>query len=989
MRRRWGIGAGAAGLLLVLLSWLLWRPATAPESGSRATGHPVSAQTGAPVSRSLWSLTTPAESRGTRSIQGRVVGPHGPVPGALVVALAPASREWPSLLPLWSGRPPGWGSSCDMLLAATPLLEMAAELRGKQPPLARVTTDAQGIFRLEGLEAGTLTLWAEGAEGVGLRGQVAVGSEQVEVRLGPGMTFSGVVRDDLGRPAAGALVTTLQRDAGRFVEASTNEEGRFLLGPLPWGRYDVLVSKAGLVPARLESSDLVRGPVQVLLPTPGRISGEVVDERGPVPGATVQLEGGSRGEPVSTDLRGRFRLQVPCQGRYVLTASHGARYARHEVSLEAGLDKEAVTLLLGPSLRLSGQVTGTSGQPLEGAAVSLFGAAEQWVGSALTDSRGGFVFERLPPGTYTTLVQADAHERLEVPPRRLSVSQELRFTLKEAERRTAKAEEASLELEWVDAAERPVSEAQVKVSSNVSGVHLVTTGLDGRAVLQGLAPGGYHLEPFPREGWLRHAPLRVELRGSESRKVRLQSEEEGWSLSGQVVDAEGRPLEGALLIASGEAEPETLPENASLGRLRSETAQGLSGPGGRFTLANLPEGPCSLEVILRGYGLDAGASRGLEQGAHFAQDVGVSPGSPDVRIVLRSRPRAHGRVVREDGGPITSFRVNHDVVSHPEGRFSVPVAHGWTLYFSAPGFSHVRRKLAERGDGDVELGDVVLVADRTVRGRVLEAGTSAPVAGARVQVSPSHSGARGGSPQARDVQVAYSLPDGSFTVEGVKAGGGVVRVTHPDWPPVRMALEEGQREVTVGLVRGATLEGRIEAAGAPVRSGSVRLRSEQGELMATMGFWDGRYALRAIPAGRYLVQVMARPGEEGPAPMFPVRQVELSAGGSVTLDFTGESEGVAVEVLVAEPDIEVHLIPGNLPLMGPKQGLYSRLSSGHMGRPVREGVRGFPRLSAGSYTLFAMRRGEDIIEVHREELELPTGGELTFSLLPQWSLYDD
>ncbi|MFY0522467.1 hypothetical protein ACN28I_04395 [Archangium gephyra] len=109
----------------------------------------------------------------------------------------------------------------------------------------------------------------------------------------------------------------------------------------------------------------------------------------------------------------------------------------------------------------------------------------------------------------------------------------------------------------------------------------------------------------------------------------------------------------------------------------------------------------------------------------------------------------------------------------------------------------------------------------------------------------------------------------------------------------------------------------------------------------------------------------------------------------MTLDFTEQIEGALLEIFVPERNIEVHLIPGNLPLMGPKDGLYSKLQSGFMGKPVREGVRRFPRLPAGSYTLFAMRRDEDVTEVHREELELPDGGDVAFTLLPQWSLYDD
>jgi carboxypeptidase family protein len=329
MRRGWGIGVGAG--LLVLLLWLVWRPGTSPESTSRATGPSRRPQAVTPAAPLLWSSATPSEPRGTLSIQGRVVGPWGPVPGAVVVALAP--REWPGLAPLQKARREWLLSPCELSGDALPLLDLAAELRGRQMPLARATTDAQGNFRLEGLEGGAFALWAESGEGIGLRAEVAAGSADVEVRLGPGRTFSGTVYDEQGRPVAGALVTTLQRDAGRFVEASTNDEGRFLLGPLPWGRYDVLVSKAGLVPVRLTPDMLERAPVQVTLPAPRRLSGQVVDARGAVPGVTVQVEGGTRVAPVVTDVKGHFRLEGLCPGRYVLTASHAERYARQEVAV--------------------------------------------------------------------------------------------------------------------------------------------------------------------------------------------------------------------------------------------------------------------------------------------------------------------------------------------------------------------------------------------------------------------------------------------------------------------------------------------------------------------------------------------------------------------------------------------------------------------------------------------------------------------------------
>ncbi|OJT17711.1 hypothetical protein BO221_44970 [Archangium sp. Cb G35] len=980
MRRRWVIGVGAG--LLALLLWLVWRPGAAPESTSRATDasrRPEVERTQA--APSLWSSATPAGPRGTLSIEGQVVGPWGPVPGALVVALAPVPREWSTLT---TPRKRRWGglfvSPCELSGDALPLLELAAELRGQQAPLARATTDAQGNFRLDGLEGGAVALWAESGEGIGLRAGVAAGSTDVEVPLGPGKTFSGEVYDEQGRPVVGALVTTLQRDAGRLVESSTNEEGRFLLGPLPWGDYDVIVSKEGLVPVRLRHYNLKQASVRVLLPAPRRISGQVVDARGAVPGATVQVEGVTPEVSSVTDVKGQFRLEGLCPGLHVLTANLGERYARHEVFLETQEGRESVVLFLGTGLRLSGHVLDTSGQPIPNAEVLVFSEASRWTDEVRTDARGGFLFERLVPGTYTLRVMSSGYEPQQMPPRPLAASQELPpFTLKEWEvvrPPRAADEDSTLEIEWVDAAGRPVSQAPVILSKRGE----VTTGMDGRVVVQGLPPGHYLVTPQARERWIRYAPVAVKLRSAETRKIRLQPEE-GWSLSGQLVDEGGEPIKGATLSASRVGEHRASPEDAASGRLRSGSVQGTTGPEGRFTLAQLPEGPCTLRVS--GYAL-VSASSGLGERAASRGEVVVSPGGPDVRLVVKAPlGRVVGRVVSEDGKPIPSFRVNREVVSHPEGRFSLPLTYNGSWGFDAPGFSRVQRMVSRQGDEELDLGDVVLVEDQTVRGRVLEAGTSAPIAGAWVEVVSQER-----LPGARAESTTNSLPDGSFTVEGVKAGRKTVRVSHPDWPLAQVVLAEEQWEVTVELEPGATLEGRVESAGAPVQSGLVRLRSEQGEVLTTLGFGEGRYSVRAIPAGRYLVQVEGQ-SEKGAALRFPVPQVTLSRGDKVTLDFTQKSEGAILEVHVPERNLEVHLIPGNMPLMGPRDGLFLKLGSGLMGKTVREGVQSFPRLPAGNYTLFAMRRGEDSTEVHREELELPTEGEVSFTLLPVWTHYDD
>ncbi len=90
-----------------------------------------------------------------------------------------------------------------------------------------------------------------------------------------------------------------------------------------------------------------------------------------------------------------------------------------------------------------------------------------------------------------------------------------------------------------------------------------------------------------------------------------------------------------------------------------------------------------------------------------------------------------------------------------------------------------------------------------------------------------------------------------------------------------------------------------------------------------------------------------------------------------------------------ERNIEVHFIPGDFPLLGPKQGLYNRLRTGFMGKRVRDDVRRFSQLPAGAYTLVAVRPGEEGTEVHLEEVDVPAEGKLSFTLLPQWNHFDD
>jgi len=1048
VRRRWLLGFGVVSL--ALLGWFFWsseessRPeeaALAVDSFRKERAHRLERLAAEPLS----------SARGTLSIRGRVVGPGGPASGVLVSALAESPPEWLARLaeqypphnPNKSNNPP-----CDDSSRMARFLEEVEVRRSEDVPRARAFTDAQGVFQLDGLEAGSFLLWAESPEEeLALRPDVPAGSGDIELRVGAGRFVSGTVRGVDGARLADARILLLVRGAGHLVETSTAADGRFRVGPLPWGGESLLiVAKEGWSPLRLGLERLPPGMVFSLTPS-REISGRVLDEKGPVAGVPVEARSWKQVHLSRTDERGAFRFDSLCARPYELTAIQGDRYARQR--LAEGQDG-AELFLSGSTLQLSGRVTDESGGLLPDVEVSM----SRKLGEALvrrTDSRGSFLFEALVPDDYSIRFQAARHVPLEMPMRFLEVSQELsvsltgahrvegvvvdeqgravegaRLSLLDSERprqpitsgvrgeflleverslaprievrhpdfialetslpaaarevRLVLSRGASLEVEVVDEMDRPVAQAHVALGRS-KDKRTATAGEDGRVVVGGLASGSWLVMALPLEGGRRYAQGEVALSGQETRKVRLQLQGR-WTLSGRVVDGEGKSLEGVRLLARPTRFPHVHATSALIGEVLREGSEGVSGPEGAFTLPNLAREPWSLQVQSHEYVFDTEASRGVAAQSRNTH-VTVSPDQPNVLLVLRATERVQGRVVDEAGSPVTSFRLDEQPLHHPEGRFSLALP-TWrqVLKVDAPGF--LPMTLTARRLQAHDLGDVVLKAAATLRGQVVDARTLAPLSGAEVSV---HLQPYPGQPRGTRVSTS-TLPDGRFTLEGSSSSGATLHVSHPAYLSATKKLAEGQREVRVELNQGATLEGRVEAAGKRLPSGEIRLRLDSGTEVSTVGVWDGHYTMRNVAPGRYVLQALG-PSQDGSAPLFPLRPVSLSEGEHVTVDFTGQPASASVEVLVAERGIEVHLVPGDVPLIGPRQGLYGRLAEGFMGMLVREGVRRFVRLPAGHYTLIAVSRDELGTEVHREELEVPAEGEISFTLSPQWSLFEE
>ena len=111
-----------------------------------------------------------------------------------------------------------------------------------------------------------------------------------QITLEPGRKLGGIVVDDQGRPVANALVTVVLRPVvGSYPTATTDREGRFLVGGLPTGPVDVVVRPTDHVAAQVSANVQDNATELKIVVARGEyIAGKVVDKDGkPVADAYV------------------------------------------------------------------------------------------------------------------------------------------------------------------------------------------------------------------------------------------------------------------------------------------------------------------------------------------------------------------------------------------------------------------------------------------------------------------------------------------------------------------------------------------------------------------------------------------------------------------------------------------------------------------------------------------------------------------------------
>jgi hypothetical protein len=285
----------------------------------------------------------------------------------------------------------------------------------------RVTTNADGRFRLAGLRPGAYSLIAKGAKlaaknptlvGLGVAEQVT----DVEILVGGAPSIRGLVVDEQGAPAVDVEIRSF--GPGDDISGKSDAKGAFVIDGVPPGRYSLTASSDQFLPAppvRVEVADKDVDDIKITVSRGLRVKGHV--ERRQV--CEVEADAGIRRPgmmplrlvPVTTSDDGEFEIGPVRPGALDLKAhcASGDVGAKH-VEVSPTLGAFAIEVKAGGSI--AGKVVDGQGKPVaavsvmagDGSRTTIVNGMVSGGIQAVTDARGEFELHGLTQGSYALRV---------------------------------------------------------------------------------------------------------------------------------------------------------------------------------------------------------------------------------------------------------------------------------------------------------------------------------------------------------------------------------------------------------------------------------------------------------------------------------------------------------------------------------------------------------------------------------------------------------
>ncbi len=586
---------------------------------------------------------------------------------------------------------------------------------GDEPP-SEITTDAQGRFVLGGLTRGVrynASVRHENYVDEFLSEIDPGASEPLEIVLERGATVSGRVLDDARVPVerVNVMVRTVARDKPptSMMERGTptrrgysGADGSFEVTGISPGRIEVAVAPGrGWIASELLAITVTAGEerrdVVLRVTTGAELTGRVTDRAGrPVVGAAVRVTGSRRsvsgfgamgwsdetrahGE---TDGDGSYALAGldPAVEETVISVHH-PDFATLEQPLELRPGSNRLDLVLQEGASLSGVVMTGTGEPVEGARITI---AEGASSLRMVSMRGDLAAESGPDGTFElkglgsgvfqvqaikTGFAASAAQQVEIgegPGDFVTLTLLLGGTIRGR----------ILGLEPDE-----LGQVMVVATDQARGMAMGLVGDDGQFRIPNVGfSEGAVMASSQRTGQMVRAEFTLDTRGGET-WLDLEFGT-GSSLTG-VVLLNGEPLAQAIVVAQGAAPG-----------VGGASGTSMTDTSGRFRMSGLEDGPHRLMVMMMG-------------SVNHSETVSVQ-GDTELTIEI-SNVRVSGRVLaKSTGEPVAGAQVwasveNEALAGFGGARTEATAAGEFEIFVPAGNSVVLRAKAPDFAEASIEL----------------------------------------------------------------------------------------------------------------------------------------------------------------------------------------------------------------------------------------------------------------------------------------------
>jgi protocatechuate 3,4-dioxygenase beta subunit len=752
-------------------------------------------------------------------------------------------------------------------------------------------------------------------------------------------SIAGVVKDDAGAPIADARVCVdpssnelpieLQRDP---ICKQTDAAGAYKIEELYAARYTATAGAEGFRPEtfhprgdrhksgfELAGGEVKTGVDFVLRSGGAKLVGTVNDiSGGPIGHAHVRVTAGMWGEGqsspmVETDETGMYTTWVVPGTVRVWASADG-----YAAASQTGPAPGTIDVLLTPESGLSGTVVdGTTGQPIEGAGVTVEATQWSWEGREAdkTDAKGMFKVRRLPPGRYIATAKTDHGYGRTEGSVLVGLGQQVDGVVVKLYPASRIVGKVMIEGDPPELCVEGYLTLRDEVHDRWIGA---TTEPDGTIHADGVLPGTYTPQVWC-EGYRAKDHYEPIVVAGKDLTDLTWGVEAGSTIKGRVLSKAGQPIADAKIQArttGGDA------------RAKMDWSQDTSQADGSYELRSLKPSTYRLEVDTHeavaprdGFTVDAPASGTvtkdlvLDDGGTIKGIVVDDKGQPVDDVTVDARPMTERFFWTRD--PIKSAQDGTFVMdSVRAGEYRVLARRGWGDELRKPGTNDD----AEQGEKvKVEVGktiEVKLVVESqtgTIKGTVVDAGGQ-PIADAFI-AHARESDAAGANTTAHetrgwgwgdDDKPVLTGVDGSFTVGKLGPGKYTLRAYR----------KGGGEAIAEHVAVGSTARLQIRHVGsisgiAKKKSGpmpdelTVSIEDLKTGFDRTESFYrtGGQFTLKDLPAGHFTLIVKAEGGQQKTE--VDLAEGQDKTGIEVTLEDLVDLTGRVVDLATKQPVVGI------------------------------------------------------------------------------------